>query len=127
MRAIEALVRILAVSAGIIGLAAAAWIFATWLAFAEETITIEEDVPNVPQARGEAHLCDTAGASAAVKAGGVSISVPTYPCEVYRTYQTLDRYEHRKGPLAAMARFFLKVRLGSRGIFSAVFGLFGLG
>ena len=67
-----------------------------------QPVEAEETVEPAAPVRGSAHLCDVAGAGANVKAGGFSVSVPTYPCEVARTYET-------------------------RGIFSSVFGLFGLG
>ena len=93
-----------------------------------EEVVIEEEVA-VPESRGLAHACDVSGAGAGVKAGGVSISAPTYPCEVQRTYEALDEMdaEGRTGFLAGAARTFLKTRLFTRGIFSSVFGLFGLG
>ena len=72
---------------------------------------------------GSAHLCDVYS----MKAGPVSVSVPTYPCEVLRTYATLEDIEDRNGFLVSSARLFLKIRLFTRGVFSSVAGLFGLG
>jgi hypothetical protein len=100
--------------------------------FEEEAAPVAEEepivvVPEVSAPYGSSHLCDVAGAGANIKAGGFSVSVPTYPCEVARTYETLDGLEERSGFLAVSSRFFLKTRLVARGIFSSVFGLFGLG
>lgn len=88
-----------------------------------------EAVRLVPEStiHGSAHLCDVAGAGANIKAGGFSVSVPTYPCEVARTYETLDGLQSRGGFLAGAAKVFLHARLVTRGIFSSVFGLLGLG
>lgn len=89
----------------------------------------------VPQAAGSSTGCDTAGASIGVKAGGFALSFPTYPCEVARSHEAiahayeLDADGTRKHGFVTgtMPAFFLKVRLITKGLFSAVFGLFGLG
>ena len=96
---------------------------------AETAQAIEDAVPaqSVPPAVGGAYACDSSGAAGQLKGGGVSISIPTYPCEVARTFQTLDELDERGGWLAGTAGVFLRIRLVTRGIFSAVFGLFGLG
>lgn len=88
----------------------------------------EDDyVPAPPPAVGGAWACDSSGASGQIKGGGVSISIPTYPCEVARTFQTLDELDERGGFIAFTARQLLRGRLITRGIFSFVAGLFGLG
>ena len=94
-----------------------------------EELAAPEAVRLVPEStvHGSAHLCDVAGAGANIKAGGFSVSVPTYPCEVARTYETLDGLQSRGGFLAGAAKVFLHARLVTRGIFSSIFGLIGLG
>lgn len=87
----------------------------------------EDYVPPVPPAVGGAWACDTSGAAGQVKGGGVSISIVTYPCEVARTFETIDELEKRGGFWRSFAKHALRARLVTRGIFSVVFGLFGLG
>ncbi len=87
-----------------------------------------EDMPDEPPVvRGSSSACDVAGAGAAMKAGSVSISVPTLPCEAVRTFEAMDVMDARGGKLAKVTKFFLQVRLVTRGIFSSVMGLFGIG
>lgn len=80
-----------------------------------------------PPAIGSSHGCDVAGASTQVKGGGAGISIPTYPCDVLRTYESMEATAGRGPVSGTMVRFFLRARLVTRGIFSMVFGLFGLG
>lgn len=62
-----------------------------------------------------------------VEAGPVSASTGTFPCEYIRTLEAVRETEGRGFLMGALPRFFLKVRMVTRGIFGAVFGLFGLG
>ncbi len=62
-----------------------------------------------------------------MKAGSISIAVPTLPCEALRTFEAMDAMDERGGKLARVTKFFLQVRLVTRGVFSSVMGLFGIG
>ncbi len=102
------------------------------------TTVVIEDEPNifVPSAKGSSTGCDTSGASVGIKAGGFALSFPTYPCEVARTHEALD-HAYAVDPNTGVRKhgfvtgtlpgFFLKVRLITKGIFSAIAGLIGLG
>ena len=95
----------------------------------------DDDVIVVPASIGSASGCDTSGAAIGVKAGGFSMSFPTYPCSIKRTYEaiehTLETDEDGKRLhgfwTGKVPRFFLRTRLVTKGLFSAVFGLIGLG
>ncbi len=85
----------------------------------------------VPQSDAKAFECNTT--TAGTKA--FSISFPTYPCIMQTTYEALDRsYEVDKDGkrkrgfwTGKVPRTFLRIRLVTRGIFSALAGLVGLG
>ena len=59
--------------------------------------------------------------------GRVEISSSTYPCEILRTYAAVEATEGRGFLMGTIPRFFLKMRLVTKGIFAGVAGLVGLG
>ncbi len=95
----------------------------------------DDDVIVVPGSSSSSAGCDTAGAAIGVKAGGFSMSFPTYPCSIARTYQAIEHTlevdengERLHGFWTGnLPRFFLRARLITKGVFSAIFGLIGLG
>ncbi len=104
----------------------------------EAPIVVEVEVPFLesveePAASGpgtvysESYGCDSSGASGSVRAGGFGVSSPTYPCEIMRTYEAIKHTEGRGFLMGGVPRFFLRVRLITKGVFSAIFGLIGLG
>ncbi len=88
-----------------------------------------EEIPAASAIPPEAtsYGCDTSGGSTQVKGGGVGVSSPSYPCEVMRTKEAVDATERQGFVQGRLARFFLRGRLITKGIFSLVFGLVGLG
>lgn len=59
--------------------------------------------------------------------GPIEVNSNSYPCEILRTYAALEATEGRGWLMGALPRFFLKTRLVTKGIFSAIAGLVGLG
>jgi hypothetical protein len=92
-----------------------------------EEVDDDDDAVIVPPASSTADACDSSGVGAAVKAGGFSVAFPTYPCEVMRTYDALEKTKGRGFMMGTLPSFFLKVRILSKGVFSAIFGVLGLG
>ncbi|MEE8537836.1 MAG: hypothetical protein V3S71_07475 [Acidobacteriota bacterium] len=97
---------------------------------------IDANVVIVPESNATSAGCDTTAAAVGVKAGGVSLSFPTYPCEIERTYLAIEHTlatDPNSGEqlhgfwTGKLPRFFLRTRLLSKGLFSAIFGLIGLG
>lgn len=72
-------------------------------------------------------LCDGPAAAMRLEVAKVGMSVPSYPCEVIRTYEAVDATQGKGFWMGTVPRAFLKVRLISKGLFSALFGIFGLG
>ena len=55
------------------------------------------------------------------------MSSTTYPCEILRTYAAIEATEGRGWLMGALPRFFLKMRLVTKGIFAGFAGLVGMG
>jgi hypothetical protein len=97
---------------------------------AEATTVFEEEEPAASSAvTPEAYSsgCDTSGGSTQVKGGGVGVSSPSYPCEVMRTREAMAGTVGHGFVQGKMARFFLRGRLITKGVFSLIFVLVGLG
>lgn len=62
-----------------------------------------------------------------VSAGGFGLSGGSYPCDLVETYAALELAEGRGFIDGTLPRFFLRARLVTRGFFSMIFGLVGLG
>jgi hypothetical protein len=62
-----------------------------------------------------------------VDVAGFGMSSSTYPCEIIRTYQAIKATEGKGFIMGGVPRFFLRMRLVTKGIFSGIFGLLGLG
>lgn len=99
----------------------------------QRTIVLDNDIELsvVPRSDAKAFECNTT--TAGTKA--FSISFPTYPCIMQTTYEALDRsYEKDENGKSKrgfwtgkVPRAFLRIRLVTRGLFSAIAGLVGLG
>lgn len=72
-------------------------------------------------------LCDGPAAAMRLEVSKVGMSVPSYPCEVIRTYEAIEATRGRGFWMGVVPRSFLKIRLVSKGLFSALFGIIGLG
>lgn len=72
-------------------------------------------------------LCDGPAAAMRLEVSKVGMSVPSYPCEVIRTYEAIEATEGKGFWMGVVPRSFLKIRLVSKGLFSALFGIIGLG
>lgn len=70
------------------------------------------------------HSC-SGGSS--VDLGKASISSTTYPCEILRTYAAIEATRGRGFWMGTFPRWMLKMRLVTKGIFSGIAGLVGLG
>lgn len=81
-------------------------------------------LPPLPEKSTVDELCSK---DTDIDAGKASISMSPYPCVVVKTYAAMEATRDRGFWMGRVPRFFLKSRLVARGIFSTVFGLFGLG
>ena len=64
---------------------------------------------------------------ASVDVGKIEISSTTYPCEILRTYAAIEATRGRGFWMGTFPRWMLQMRLVTKGIFSGIAGLVGLG
>jgi hypothetical protein len=85
----------------------------------ETSAKIEEDADE-----RLARLCD---AKTRIDVGPADVAFSSYPCEVAKTQAAVEATQGKGVIMGTLPRFFLRVRLVTRGIFSSIFGLVGIG
>ncbi len=101
--------------------------FALCLALAVGCASTHHDYPDGAPEADVALMRASCIGGASVDVGPVEVSSDSYPCTILRTYAAMEATEGRGWLLGALPRFFLKVRLVTKGIFSMFAGLVGLG